>query len=96
MGKAFIISSYLGSPEPEKLAEYAGPARAAIEANGGRFIVRGMPAHIYEDGRSERTIVIEFSSVEQAMGAYESSAYQAARKLLGSVSRDVRIVEQAE
>ena len=25
MGKAFIISSYLASPEPEKLAEYAGP-----------------------------------------------------------------------
>ena len=55
-----------------------------------------MPAHIYEDGRSERTIIIEFSSVEQAMAAYESSAYQAARKLLGPVSRDVRIAEQVE
>ena len=96
MGKAFIISSYLGSPQPERLAEYADPARTAIEANGGRFIVRGLPAHTYEDGLSERTIIIEFASVEQAMAAYESPSYQAARKLLGPVSRDVRVVEQAD
>ena len=68
----------------------------AFEANGGRFIVRGPPAHTYEDGLSERTIIIEFASVEKAMAAYESSAYQAARKLLGPVSRDVRVVEQAD
>ena len=96
MGKAFIISSYLGSPEPERLAEYANPSRKAIESNGGRFIVRGMPAHTYEEGRNERTIIIEFASVKEAMAAYESPAYQAARKLLGSVSRDVRVVEQAD
>jgi len=96
MGKAFIISSYLESPQPDRLAEYADLAREAIEGNGGRFIVRGLPTHIYEDGRHERTIVIEFSSVEQAMAAYESPAYQAARELLGTISRDVRIVEQAD
>ena len=95
MGKAFIVSSYRGSPQPERLAEYAGP-RKAFEANGGRFIVRGLPAHTYEDGLSERTIIIEFASVEQAMAAYESPAYKAARKLLGPVSRDVRVVEQAD
>ena len=41
MGKAFIVSSYLKKPQPERLAEYAGPVRTAIEANGGRFIVCG-------------------------------------------------------
>ena len=96
MGKAFIVSSYRGSPQPERLTEYAGPARKAFEANGGRFIVSGLPAHTYEDGLSERTIIIEFASVEKAMAAYESPAYQAARKLLGPVSRDVRVVEQAD
>ena len=50
-----------------RLAEYVGLARKAIEANGGRFIVRGLFAHIYEDSFSERTIIIEFASVEQAM-----------------------------
>ena len=69
MGKAFIVSSYHESPQLESLAEYGGPARKAIEANGGRLIVRGFFAQIYEDGLSERTIVIEFASVEQAMAA---------------------------
>ena len=96
MARAFIISSYLGQPAAENLAEYAGPARKAIEANGGRFIVRGMPVHTYEQGRAERTIVIAFDSVEQAMAAYESADYQAARKLLGPVERDIRVVECAE
>ena len=50
-----------------RLAEYVGPARKAIEANGGRFIVRELFAHTYEDGLSERTIIIEFVSVEQPM-----------------------------
>ena len=93
MGKAFIVSIYLGSPAPKNLAEYAGPARKAIEANGGRFVVRGMPAHIYEEGKAERTIIIEFDSVERAKAAYESPDYQAARELLGAVARDIRVVE---
>ena len=96
MGKAFIGSSYLGSPQPERLAEYANLARTAIEVNGGRFIVHGLPAQTHEDGLSERTIIIQFASVDRAMAAYESPAYQAARKFLGPVSRDVGIVEQAD
>jgi uncharacterized protein (DUF1330 family) len=44
-----------------------------------------------------RTVVIEFDSVASAIAAYNSSAYQAARKLLGdTVERDIRIVESAE
>ena len=79
MGAAFIISLYLGSPKPKRLDEYAASTRTAIEANGGRFIVRGLPAHTYEDGYRECTIIIEFASFEQAMAAYESPSYQAAR-----------------
>ena len=58
MGEAFIFSSCYGSPQLERLAEYGGPARKAIEANGGRLIVRGLFAQIYKDGLSERTIII--------------------------------------
>ena len=96
MGKAFIVSSYLGSSQPEKLAEYADPARKVIEGTGGWLFVRKLFVHIYEDGLSERTIIIEFVSVEQSMAAQESPSYQAVRKLLGPVSRDVRIVEQPD
>ena len=73
----------------------AQPAKQLRQMVVGLLFV-GLPAHTYEDGLSERTIIIEFASVEQAMAAYESPAYQAARKLLGPVSRDVRVVEQAD
>ena len=73
MGKAFIVSSYHDSPQLERLAKYADPARTAIEAKGSRFFLRGLPAHTYEDGLSERTIIIEFASFELAMATYESS-----------------------
>ena len=79
MGTAFITSLYLGLPKPERLDKYADSARTKIQAKGGRFIVRGVPVHTYEDGLSERTIIIEFASVEQAMAAYVSPFYQAAR-----------------
>ena len=95
MGKAFICSSYLGPPQPERLTTDAHPVRTAFELKGGPFNARGLPAHTYEDGLSERTIIIEFANIEQMMAAYESSTYQTARKLLGPEVRDVRIVEQA-
>ena len=52
MGAAFIISLYFWSPKPERLDEYADSARTAIEAKGGRFIVRWVPAHTQEDSFS--------------------------------------------
>ena len=93
MPKAYIVSCYLDSPDEDRLAEYAGPAKAAFDALGGRFIVRATPSHIFEAGRRQRTIVIEFDSLAQAKAAYESDEYQQARAILGNVRRDVRIVE---
>jgi uncharacterized protein (DUF1330 family) len=44
----------------------------------------------------ERTVVIEFDSVEQAIAAYNSPAYQEAMAVLaGGADRDIRIVEGA-
>jgi Domain of unknown function (DUF1330) len=48
----------------------------------------------YEQGISQRTIVIEFDSVEQAIAAHDSPAYQEALAVLGNTcERDLRIVE---
>ena len=43
----------------------------------------------------QRTVVVEFESVEQAKAAYESEGYQEALKALGtgSVQREIRIIE---
>ena len=63
-------------------------------AAGGRVLVRGMPAKVYELGVEQRVVVIEFDSVEQAIAAHESPAYQEALRVLGTgnVERDMRIV----
>jgi uncharacterized protein (DUF1330 family) len=93
MAKAYFISCYRQITDPAKLAAYAKLATAAVEASGGRFIARGMPAIVYEAGQSERTVIIEFDSVEQAIAMHDSAGYQAALAALeGAAVRDIRIV----
>jgi uncharacterized protein (DUF1330 family) len=53
-----------------------------------------MPAQLYEGGLQQRTVVIEFDSVDQARAAHDSPAYQAALAALGGgADRDIRIIE---
>ena len=94
MAKAYWIACYREISDPAKLAAYAKLALPAIEAGGGRILARGVAAQAYEDGRVERTVLIEFDSVEQAVAAHDSVAYQAALAVLkGGVVRDLRIVQ---
>lgn len=94
MAKAYWFSIYRKIKDPAALAAYAKLALPAIEAGGGRFLVRGVPAKVYEDGLQERTVLIEFDSVAQAMAAHDSPAYAEALRALGdAVERDLRIVE---
>jgi uncharacterized protein (DUF1330 family) len=97
MAKAYWIACYREVRDPNGLVEYAKLAGPAIWNAGGRNLVRGMPAKTLEAGVNQRTVIIEFDSVASAVAAYESSAYQAAHKLLGdTVVRDIRIVEGVE
>lgn len=96
MAKAYWIAFYRAIKNPDALADYAKLAGPAITAGGGRFLVRGMPAKTYEAGLNQRTVVIEFDSVERAIAAHDSPGYQAALKALGNAAeRDMRIVEGA-
>jgi uncharacterized protein (DUF1330 family) len=93
MAKAYWITCYREILDPARLADYAKLAGPSIEAGGGRFLARGTAAHVYEAGKSERTVVIEFDSVEQAIAAHNSPGYQQALAALeGGAVRDVRIV----
>ena len=93
MAKAYWISCYRAVTDPDKLATYARLGAPAIEAGGGRFLARGVATHAYEAGLLERTVVIEFPSVEQALATHDSAAYQAALAALdGGAIRDLRIV----
>ena len=94
MAKAYWIAFYRSISNPQALAEYAKLAAPAISAAGGRFLARGMPSKVYEAGLNQRTVLIEFGSVEQATAAHDSAGYQAALKALGSgAEREIRIVE---
>jgi uncharacterized protein (DUF1330 family) len=93
MAKAYFMSIYRRVNDPQKLAAYAQLAGPAFEAAGGRFLARGVAPHAYESGQQERTVIIEFESVAQAVAAYESAAYRRALDALGDGAvRDVRII----
>jgi len=93
MPKAYFMSIYRQIKDAEKLAAYAQLAGPAFEAAGGRFLARGVAAQAYEAGQRERTVIIEFESVAQAVAAYESAAYRRALEALGDGAvRDVRII----
>lgn len=96
MPKAYWISTYRAVSNTEKLAAYAKLAGPALTANGARFLARGDPAKVYESGLMQRTVLIEFDSVAQAMAAHDSAAYQEALAALGEgAERDIRIIEAA-
>ncbi len=96
MAKTYWICFYHSIKDPEALAAYAKLAGPAMHAAGGRFLVRGMPAKLYEAGLNQRVVVLEFDSVEKAIAAHDSEGYQAALRVLGNtVERDIRIVEGA-
>jgi len=94
MAKAYWVCAYRAVKDADKLAAYAKLAGPAITAGGGRFLARGLPAKVYECGSPQRTVLIEFDSVEHATSVHASPDYQAALAALGdSAERDLRIVE---
>ena len=97
MAKAYWITSYRSIRDPQALMAYAKLAGPALEAAGGRFLARGLPARVYEGGLDQRTVLIEFDSVARAIAAHDSPAYQQALRALGDgADRDMRIVAGAE
>ena len=93
MAKAYWIAAYRSVRDQEVLAAYAKLAGPALQAAGGRFLARGLPARVYEGGLDQRIVLIEFDSVAQAIAAHDSPGYrQALAALEGGAVRDVRIV----
>ena len=97
MAKTYWISFYRAIHDPDKLSAYAKLAGPALQGAGGRFLARGLPAKVYELGLEQRTVVVEFASVAQAIAAHDSPAYQEALRALGNgVDRELRIIEGVE
>jgi len=94
MAKGYWVVCYRSIKDAEGLAAYARLAAPAIEAAGGRYLARGTPAVVHEHGLKQRTVLIEFESLQKAIAAHDGAGYQAALKALGdAVERDMRIIE---
>ena len=97
MPKAYWVTTYSKIKDPEKLDAYAKLAGPAIEKAGGRYLARSTALAAYELGLKERVVISEFSSVEQAIAAHDSPAYQEALRALGDgADREIRIVDGLE
>ncbi len=97
MSKGYWIAAYHEIRDPDALAAYAALAGPAIEAGGGKFLARGTASEAFEAGLVDRTVVIEFPSVEAAVSCYRSDAYGEALTKLGDAAvRDMRVVEGVE
>lgn len=94
MAKAYWVTTYRAINNPDAMQAYSALAGPAIQAGGGKFLARGTASKAYEAGMQQRVVLIEFDSVEQAVAAHDSPAYQEAlRALAGGADRDIRIVE---
>jgi uncharacterized protein (DUF1330 family) len=98
MAKGYWVTTYRSISTPDARAAYAKLAGPAIAAAGGKFLVRGDPAKVYESGVSQRTVISEFPSVAAAIAAHDSPGYQEALRALGTdaCDREIRIVEGLE
>ena len=97
MPKGYWVTCYRSISNPDKLAAYAKLAPPAIAPFGGRYLARATASAAFEAGQKERIVISEFPSVEKAIAAHDSPAYQEALRALGDGAvRDLRIVEGLE
>ena len=94
MPKGYMLSAHRSLADPQKAEAYRALARPALEAMGGRMLAATSDVVAKENGLAERTVLIEFESMEAAIAAYESPAYQQALAALsGGADRDIRLFE---
>jgi len=97
MPKAYWVTCYRSISNPAALAAYAELAGPSIAPFDGRYLARGTAAAAYEAGLQQRIVISEFPSMEKAIAAHDSPAYQHALEVLGDGAvRDLRIVEGLE
>jgi uncharacterized protein (DUF1330 family) len=94
---AYVIASVTEAHDDEALAEYRRRNTAAVEAHGGRFVVRGGAMEVLEgDWAPLRVVVMEFDDVEAAKRWYESDEYQEAIPIRqGASTTGIIVVEGA-
>ena len=94
MPKGYVIA-LVTIRDPDRYKEYASQTQASLDPFGVRFIVRGGPSERLEgEWDAQRTVVIEFPSVEQAKAWYASDDYRRIAPIRqGASTGDFAVVE---
>ena len=92
--KAYWVAIYKSLDNTDNLEKYKEIASTAIKNFNGKFLVRGGKSKTLEGPDSPRTVIIEFSSLDDAINCYHSEKYQKAKKVAGKIfNRQIQIVE---
>ena len=70
----------------EEYSKYIDIATSIIEKHNGRFLIRGGKQTEFEKVGFERTVVVEFTSYDDAIECYQSDEYQSALKYVKNLS----------
>ena len=94
MPKGYFVSAHRSEADPEKRAAYLKLAGPAIEKYNGKILASTNKIKVFEDGKVEQTVLIEFESFEKAVECIDSEEYQDALLALdGGANRDCRVFE---
>lgn len=94
MPKGYFVSAHRSEADPEKRAAYLKLAGPAIEKYNGKILASTNKIKVFEDGKVEQTVLIEFESFEKAVECIDSKEYQDALLALdGGANRDCRVFE---
>ena len=94
MPKGYFVSAHRSEADPEKRAAYLKLAGPAIEKYNGKILASTNKIKVFEDGKVEQTVLIEFESFEKAAKCIDSKEYQDALLALdGGANRDCRVFE---
>lgn len=72
--------------------EYLAAARAAFDAHGAQFIVRGGKFETMEGEARERNVVVEFKDRATSIACYESQDYKRAKAIRQSCATAAFII----
>jgi len=78
-GRGYIYVE-MAIKDPEGFKQYTALSAPAVQAAGGRYIVRGVrPEFLEGSAKANRIVIVEFETAAKAREFYHSAAYQAAR-----------------
>jgi uncharacterized protein (DUF1330 family) len=76
---AYVIAQVKVS-DPQRYEGYKALSPGAVEAAGGRFVVRGGQTEVFEGNwKPGRIVVLQFESMAAAKAFYDSALYRKAR-----------------